>query len=251
MLSCVKFCIKFLKMIFHKTYFPLIICIVFMLFSIENPIFAKIYVSDSSVVLNENDNLPTNFFKNKYIPEGIKTECKYALEHFPELASVSINFKYRSSKFTMQTLPKMSFLYRKRSKRQYTIIVNNNAKFYTGMDYNELSQKAKIGWIGHELSHIVDFQERNVLGIIRVGVYYGKSKFRRRLERKVDDLTIQHGLGEELFDGVDYMLNSSAASENYKKNFVKHYLSLKEIRTRIKERKEKRLKKLSVKNEQK
>lgn len=216
-----------------------------------NPVFAKIYYSDSSVVFNEEDNLPSNFFNNKYIPEGIKTECKYALEHFPELAGVSINFKYRSSKFTMQTLPKMSFLYRKRSKRQYTIIVNNNAKFYTGMDYNELSQKAKIGWIGHELSHIVDFQERNVLGIIRVGVYYGKSKFRRRLERKVDDLTIQHGLGEELFDGVDYMLNSSAASENYKKNFVKHYLSLKEIRTRIKERKEKRLKKLSVKNEQK
>jgi hypothetical protein len=160
------------------------------------------------------------------------------------LASVSINFKYRSSKFTMQTLPKMSFLYRKRSKRQYTIIVNNNARFYTGMDYNELTQKAKIGWIGHELSHIIDFQERNILGIIRVGIYYGKSKFRRRLERKVDVLTIEHGLGEELFDGVDYMLNSSAANENYKKNFIKHYLSLKEIRIRIKERKEKRAKKL-------
>ena len=221
------------------------VCLVFVLCSFDRPVFAKMYGTDSSIVNNEWETLPPNFFDNKFIPESIKTESKFALSHYPELATVSIAFKYRSSKFTMQTLPKLSFLYRKRSKRQYTIIVNNNSKFYTGMDYNELSQKAKIGWIGHELSHIVDFQERNVLGIIRVGLYYGKSKFRRKLERKVDDLTIEHELGEELFDGVDYMLNSSAASENYKKNFVLHYLSLKEIKSRIKVRKERRVKKLS------
>lgn len=232
-------------MTYYKTYYFLSACLVFLLCSIYRPVFAEVCEIDSSIVLNNEDNLPPNFFDNKNIPESIKTESKYALEHFPELASVSIEFKYRSSKFTMQTLPKLSFLYRKRSKRQYTIIVNNNAKFYTGMDYNELSQKAKIGWIGHELSHIVDFQERNIWGIISVGLYYGKSKFRRRLERRVDDLTIEHGLGEELFDGVDYMLNSSAASENYRKNFVLHYLSLKEIKNRINERKAKRANKFS------
>lgn len=226
---------------FRKIFLPFF-TIVFIFLNINESYASNIFQNDSSLLFVDEINLPKDFFDNKYIPIEINAESIFALSKYPELATVSIRFKYRSSKYTMQTLPHLSFLFKKRSKRKYTIIVNDNAKFYTGMDYKELSHKAKIGWIGHELSHIVDFQERNIFQIIGVGIFYGKSKYRRSLERKVDNTTIQHGLGEELFDGVDYMLNSSAANENYKKNFVKHYLSLKEIKIRIKERKARRAK---------
>ncbi len=181
-----------------------------------------------------------NFLNNKSIPAKILPECQLALSNFPELKNIEIDFEYKTIKFTMQTKPKINFLFKSRSKRSYKIQINNNSKFYTGMDYNELSMEAKIGWIGHELSHIIDFQERNIFQIIGVGIKYSSTKFKKKLERKVDIITIDHGLGQELYAGVDYMMNHSAASEAYKQNFQEHYLSLKEIVKRMKERKEKR-----------
>ena len=184
--------------------------------------------------IREKDSLKTEQMRNKYgenkiIPKEIESECLAALSHFPELKDTKIEFIYGAIKYTMQSQPKWDFFLKKKSNRTYVIRINNNAK-NTGMDYNELSFNAKIGWIGHELSHICDYKQMSAAQIIHFGAgYTSSSSFKTKVERRVDNITIQHGLGGELYEGVDYFLNQSSANKVYKNGQVKHYLCLREI----------------------
>jgi hypothetical protein len=180
------------------------------------------------------DSLKNRLSKHKNIPKDIENECLAALAYYPELENAHIVFNYAPIKYTMQTQPAWSSFVRKRTDRTYYITVNNNAKRYTGMDYNELNKKAKIGWVGHELGHICDYEQMNVPEIVGFALCYGlSSRFRKVVEHRVDKITIQHGLGEELHEGADYLLNKSKANEAYKNTQRKEYMSPEVIKTEI------------------
>jgi hypothetical protein len=173
--------------------------------------------------------LKAQYGKNKTIPVEIERECLLALSHFPELQETEIVFTYKTIKFTMQTQPQLNFIFRKKQNRAYKIEMNNNAKAYTGLDYHELSLNAKIGWFGHELSHICDYEQMNNAQLIGLGLGYPFDSFKKKVERRVDLITIKHGLGKELYEGINYLHNHSCAYESYKKAQKAHYLSLEEI----------------------
>ncbi len=225
------------KVIKHLT--RLLLCLFFMLicasFAVYNYDYQPTVIEKNSRDSSETiDVLREKYGKNKIIPKEIEKECLMALSHFPELAGTTIVFKYKTIKFTMQTQPDLNFIVKKRSKRSYKIEVNDNAKAYTGLDYNDLSLTAKIGWIGHELSHVCDYNEMTIPQLIGLGVNYSFDAFKTKVERRVDKITIQHGLGAELYEGVDYMLNKSAANDSYKDGQRRHYLSLEEIKMEMK-----------------
>ena len=180
------------------------------------------------------ESLKVQYGRNKIIPVEIERECLLALSHFPELRETEIEFTYKTIKFTMQTQPKLDFIFRKKQNRAYKIEMNNNAKAYTGLDYHELSLNAKIGWFGHELSHVCDYEQMDNVQLIGLGLGYPFDSFKKKVERRVDLITIKHGLGKELYEGIDYLHNKSTAYQAYKKGQKAHYLSLEEIETETK-----------------
>jgi hypothetical protein len=90
-----------------------------------------------------------------------------------------------------------------------------------------------VGWIGHELGHVLHYSHKSTGGIMFIGIKYGVPGYRRKMERFTDQLAIQHDLGYALYEGVDYTINLSHATEHYKNNQEKFYLHPNEILERI------------------
>jgi len=80
---------------------------------------------------------------------------------------------------------------------------------------------AQIG----ELGHIIDYQNKGTFGIIKTGIGYLFNDTKSKLEKKVDWITVNHGLKKELVAFISYILNESNAPENYKNYKNKIYYS--------------------------
>ena len=57
------------------------------------------------------------------------------------------------------------------------------------------------------------------------------NRYRKKLERKVDEITIAHGLGHQVMEFSSYVLNESNVSEKYKKYKRKIYYKPKQLNT--------------------
>ena len=170
---------------------------------------------------------------NKTIPPEIELECLTALSYYPELKNIKIIFKFGSPVSTMVSRPKLKSIFRSGNKREYQVIVRKSGASKNGLEWNELSFNSLIGWIAHELGHIVHYSHKTSGGILFTGIKYGFPGYRRRMERFTDNLVIQHDLGYALFEGTDYCINYSNAKPHYKKYMEKYYLSPTEIKERI------------------
>ena len=179
------------------------------------------------------DNLKKDFGKNKTIPGEIELECLTALSYYPELKNIEIIFQFGSPVSTMVSRPKLKSIFRSGNKRVYEVIVRKPGTSKNGLEWNELSFNSLIGWIAHELGHIVHYGHKTSGGILFTGVKYCFPGYRRRMERFTDNLVIQHDLGYALFEGTDYCINYSNAKPHYKKYMEKYYLSPTEIKERI------------------
>jgi hypothetical protein len=181
------------------------------------------------VALVDKDSLELLFGGNKTFQPKIKSAALVALSRYPELKNVRIEFLFRTITTTMATRPKIN-LKAFTKHRTYQIFLNNNEGKYKALDIDSLSESIKIGWIAHELGHIVDYESRNTLSLIVMGVYYVTvPSFKKNIEQSVDIITIRHGLGDEHCEGVAYLLYGSKASDSYKKSNVKYYLPIEKI----------------------
>lgn len=181
------------------------------------------------------EELEMRYGRNKIIPAELETECLAALSFYPELKNTTIEFKFgeMASSSTMESRPKFSSIFRKREKRKYVIIINKKGASKLGLQWSELSFNALVGWIGHELGHILHYSNKSAGGILFMGLKYVATNYKRKMERFTDQLAIQHNLGLALFEGTDYTLNCSNAKESYKNKSKKKYLLPGEIIERI------------------
>jgi len=106
----------------------------------------------------------------------------------------------------------------------------------SSLGYNKILPKkykvpinAMAGLFGHEFSHVLDFQQRNFFGVWQRGFNYLAKKTKRKYEQETDFLTIEQGLGWQLYDWTCYVLYESDVSERYLKMKRKVYLSAEEI----------------------
>jgi hypothetical protein len=165
--------------------------------------------------------------------ENIRLAFLVALSHFPELKNSRIRLSFKKMKSTMQAQPKFDLIFKNREMRNYYLFINNN-KSSNGLIYTELSFNAMVGWIGHELSHIVFYSQKSSFSIIGFGVHYVLSdKFLRTTERNTDRIAIHHGLGFPLYEGVIYLMNNPNVSPEYKDKIRKHYMNPREILNEI------------------
>ncbi len=178
----------------------------------------------------KNDSL---VFTNKIIPPSIENEVKIALSHFPELIDTPIEFRFKPKikKSFMLAQPKFSGIFKKRKNRSYYIMISE--KFSIEEDeftVNELPTDVLIGWIGHELGHIMDYRDRSGGNLMIFGIRYLFSKRHiREAERAADTYAVNRGMSEYILATKDFILSHANLSEVYKARIKRLYLSPEEI----------------------
>lgn len=179
------------------------------------------------------ENLRSEFGANKIFPKEIELECLTALSYYPELKTVKIVFKLGSPMSTMVSRPKLRSMFRSGNMREYQILVRKPGTSKNGLEWSKLSFNSLVGWIAHELGHVVHYTHKTSGGVLFTGLKYAFPGYRRRMERFTDNLVIQHDLGYALLEGTDYCINYSSAKTHYKKYLKQYYLSPLEIKERI------------------
>jgi hypothetical protein len=216
-LACILFKFNIMKIKGFYIVFVFILCTVF----------AYANVIDISDLRN-------TYGKNKNIPEEYELQCLIALSYFPELKDVPIEFRFKDIHTTMSARPKFRSVFKSSSQREYLITINNKPREEKGVLLDELSFNAQIGIMAHELAHLVDYSKKSSARLLLCGTYYITSEyFHQNLERKTDLIVIERGLGLQLFDFSDYVINHSDACDQYKKFKMKYYYKPEEIKEAI------------------
>lgn len=166
------------------------------------------------------------------IPSEYETPIFVALSYYPELQDIYIHFISGNIKTTMACRPTPASLLR-RNKRDYQITIDTDAEG-EGILLKDVPLNAQIGVIGHELAHIIDYENRSSINIANLAIDYARGHYPPSFEKSIDLLTIQRGLGWQLYDWSYFVLYQSKASKEYK-NFKKNtYLTPNEIKAEIK-----------------
>ena len=161
--------------------------------------------------------------------EVYENPYEIALSFYPELKDVSIKMGFKSIKTTMAVRPRGTFLFKQKQKREYRLIFNNHNFKNRKVRFEELSLNAQVGIIGHELGHIVDFEKKSKGQILTTGVKYLFKKHKKRLESEIDYIAIEHGLGWQVYDFCDFVINRSECCQEYKEYKRDNYFSPDEI----------------------
>lgn len=186
--------------------------------------------------LSQNINL-----ENKIIPESIREEAIAALEYFPELYDTAIEFKFKNKikKSTMQAQPKISSIFRNKENRKYVILISREIHI-DDKDFtiDDIPSDVIIGWLGHELGHLMDYQDRTTFGLIILGAkYLFSNKSIRKVERTADTYAISQGMGDYILMTKNFILDNSDISEKYKARIRRLYISPEEVMELINENK--------------
>jgi len=189
---------------------------------------------DSAQCAERLTDLNVTFGANKDIPPEIQLATLVALSYFSELKSTNIHFKKAEIKTSLNAQPKIvSLLFRKKSKRKYVIRYADNDDS-TKVLFKNASFNARVGVLAHELNHIMDFSSKNIFGIIGRGLSYASKKKKEKFEKKIDQMTIELGLGWQLYAWAVYILEGDTATEEYKEFKREIYLEPEEIMSALK-----------------
>ena len=190
---------------------------------------------DSLTYTAQIDSVEVLYAFDKNIPDEYKLTILLALSYYPELDSTMIVFKEKKIGTTINTRPTVfSLIFRNKEKRKYVIRINNTQK-KEKIVLNELPFNASVGLLGHEYSHIMDYRNRRFFGVLKRAFSYLSKKSKSKFEKEIDVYTIKRGLGWQLYDLSNFILNESDATDKYKKFKKRTYLTPEEIKVMINE----------------
>lgn len=173
-------------------------------------------------------------FKNKVIPQEITKPVLEALSFFPELADVDITFAFKEkiSGSIMQAQPRVfSLLVDTKENRKYKINITRELVFGDIIiPIEEVPYDALVGWIGHELGHIMDYMDRTTTGMMRFGAKYILSNKKViEAELTADGYAIGCGMGQHIMANKNFILNNENFEEAYKDKIRNLYMSPSQI----------------------
>ena len=173
-------------------------------------------------------------------PDSISTEADVALSHYPELKNTPISFKFKKNinKSTMRAQPIFWSLFRSRKHRKYIVLMSEKIKI-SGKVFltKDIPEDIMIGWLGHELGHIMDYKNRSSLNLIWFGLKYTFSgSYIKEAERAADTYAVSHGMEKYILKTKGFILDNAEIEEKYKARIRKYYLSPEEIMTLVEER---------------
>ena len=174
------------------------------------------------------------------IPISIKENVETALSFYPQLENTAIEFKFKKNikKSTMQAQPKFASFFRSRKNRSYVILISETFKIADKkFSTKDIPDDIFIGWIGHELGHITDYQARSNLNLITFGINYLFSESSIvNAERAADSFAVAHGMESYILKTKNFILNHAEITQSYKDRIKKYYLSPEEIMELVEER---------------
>ncbi|MGY5354274.1 hypothetical protein [Wenyingzhuangia sp. IMCC45467] len=170
---------------------------------------------------------------DKIIPEKIKDEANIALSHYPGLEKTAIEFVIKPSLKTsfMKAQPVFSTILNPTKSRKYKIYISHNFMVENKkVSLDEIPKNVLIGWLGHELGHIMDYKNRSGLNLVFFGFrYLFSGKHIREAERVADSYAVSNGMGAYILATKNYILNHADFSEVYKNRIKRLYVSPDEI----------------------
>ncbi len=161
--------------------------------------------------------------------ENEKEACVKAIENTENADSVKVIFKKTNIPSMGQAQPLIRTILKKPDKRTYIVKVQDcNSKNL--LCYSVLPDSAKVGLIGHELVHVLDYKSKGFFSILQMAIKYSLSrKYRSRVEYVTDSLTIVHNMGNEVLLLLDFVENSGLASKSYLRKKKKYYMDSDEV----------------------
>ncbi len=181
-----------------------------------------------TMVPAQNINLET-----KIIPKSIKNEVVEALSFYPELKNTAIEFKFKENikKSTMQAQPRFTSFFKPKENREYLILISRKIQIETDtFTMEDIPSDVKVGWIGHELGHVMDYSHRSNLGMLLFGLkYLFSSTHIKEVERAADTYAIAHGMGDYILKTKNFILENAQLSEKYKERIRQLYISPEEV----------------------
>ncbi|MEM9830495.1 MAG: hypothetical protein AAF944_07640 [Bacteroidota bacterium] len=179
------------------------------------------------------------FTKNKSIPDEMRPAVVAALSRYPDLADTRIEFRYEDEirKSVMQAQPKLGSLLRGKSKRAYVVKISRYLELNNyNIDISTLPFNVLVGWIAHELGHIMDYRDRSGLAMMGFGIRYWLSeKYLKKAERRADMYALRHGLGDKVVETKRFILHHAEIPYWYKARIKRLYMSPKEYSQLISE----------------
>lgn len=165
----------------------------------------------------------------KQIPVELRGVILKALSFYPKLKNIEIDFIFneRIRKSMMQAQPRFTSMLGYRRRRTYLVKISRHFELKgRKIPIHQLPEKVLIGWIGHELGHIMDYLKRNNWSMIIFGIgYYTSKSFIISAERVADTYAIDHGLGDYILATKDFILHKADMPEKYIKRIKRLYLS--------------------------
>lgn len=188
---------------------------------------------DSLFYSTKLDSLKQHYAAQKMLIEDYELITLLALSYYPEINDVKIQFKEARIKTTLNARPTLlSLIFRKKNHRKYIIRINKQMNDSI-INIKSVPFNAKIGLLGHEFAHILDYHQRNFFQVMnRLFSYFSKKK-KSSFEKEIDIMTIRKGLGWQLFDWSKYVLQESNAKAKYKVFKKEVYLTPEQIESYI------------------
>jgi hypothetical protein len=140
-----------------------------------------------------------NAQKVKIITPAQDSAVSQALAFFPELQHLKIIFRTKKTKTPFTSRPTALSIFKKPSKRTYLITISaQSIPMLNGIIKDSLSHKAQVGVLGHELSHIVEYNTKGTWWFIKLLARHLSTRAMDVFEYNTDYRTIQHGMGNYL-----------------------------------------------------
>jgi len=179
---------------------------------------------------NETDSLE-QYAVNKKIPQQYRKPILTALSYFPELKEVHIIFRIKKQYTPLTTKPTFESVFERKDHRTYIVTISDKtADTLNHLLYQNLTFEEQVGVMGHELSHVADFNSKSFFQSVGVGIGHLSKKYIDKMEYNTDRICIQHGLGKYLlaysehvrasmhvhtWRGVDFVMHNDQKHERY------------------------------------
>lgn len=136
--------------------------------------------------------------QNKQLPPGFELQALIALSYFPELKGIPVKFMVKPAYSLLQTRPVTRGIFNRHTRR-FTITISDSTYWkLMPIQLDSMNFNAQVGVIGHELSHVSDFIQRNFISLAMSGVKHLFTRYIDRFEYRTDSICIAHGLGYQL-----------------------------------------------------
>jgi hypothetical protein len=136
---------------------------------------------------------------NKQLDSTFKQQIIGALLYYPELKNIKIKFKVKKTIVPLSARPRIWAVFQKPKNRKYLIVISSaSIGKLEPILLKNLSFNAQVGVLGHEISHIADFNQRKGLYFVKLLFMQFSRKAMDVFENNTDRRAIEHGLGYQL-----------------------------------------------------